>query len=109
MSFCLATARYHIAPYKALAFIDNNFVSFFPSSPWHHLEGHSKIAHLLYHWPQIEAKIREQKRGTCWRVPCDAKRVEGKSHLLHLSKAALQQLKIPADVIKAHHKAKAAR
>lgn len=94
-------------PHKALAFIDNGFMSFFLSSPWHHLEGHGKIAHILYHWPQIEAKIREQERSTCWRVSCDAKRSQGKIVHLRLLKSDLQRLEIPADVIQAHRKAKA--
>lgn len=96
-------------PHKALAFIDNGFISFFVASPWHHMGGPGKVAHLIFHWPFIEAKIREGQQGTCWRVPCDAKRAKGKIEHLRLRKTDLLALEIPKHVLEAARKAKAAK
>src|ERR1700722_6057828 len=87
-------------PHKALAFIDNGFLAFFTGSPWHHMAAHMKAAHIIYTWPVIEAKIREGQTGRCWRIPCNAKRTEGKVIDLRLSPAALEPLEIPDYVLK---------
>src|SRR6185437_2874980 len=37
-------------PHKAIAFIDNSFMSFFLASPWQHMKGHLEAAHLVHAW-----------------------------------------------------------
>lgn len=86
-------------PHKVLSFIDNGFISFFPASPWHHLRSNLQAAFLVYHWPVLEAKIREGNRGSCWRIPCSAKLIDGKLVDLRLIPVSLEPLVIPKNVL----------
>lgn len=86
-------------PHKVLSFIDNGFIAFFAATPWQHMPGHLKAAHLAHAWPAIEAKIREGEKGRCWRIPCVTKIVDGKHSDLHLSPVSLEPLVIPEDVL----------
>lgn len=89
-------SRIAYRPHQAIAFIDNGFVSFFPEEDWCNLRGHEKAAFLLYRWPSIEKTFKAASPGTCWRVPCRAKRGE-----LRLSDAELVRLEIPSHVLEA--------
>jgi hypothetical protein len=90
-------------PHLAIAFIDNEFLSFFPGEAWSHFGGADKAALMVHAWPRIAAAIRTQQRGTCWRIPC-ARRGKGALRLLD---DPLEPLKIPHEVLKAARAQKA--
>lgn len=91
--------RIAYTPHKARSFIDNKFISFFMQPPWHHMPANLKAAHIIHSWPIIESKIRNGMRGTCWRVPCQVKKVGGKHIDLRLMPTELLALEIPSHVI----------
>jgi hypothetical protein len=84
-----------------VAFIDNEFISFFPEEAWSNLKGDEKAATLIHAWPRIAATIGTAGSGTCWRIPC-AKR-EG---VIKLFDEAFDELIIPAPVLQAARAAK---
>lgn len=88
-------------PHKALAFIDNGFMSFFFATPWQQSPGHVKAAHAIYWWPAIEHKIAEGELGKCWRIPCELKMANDRLADLRLTPCGLEALVIPAHVLDA--------
>ena len=86
-------------PHKALAFIDNGFISFFFATPWQRTLGHVKAAHAVYWWPIIERQILLGPRGRCWRIPCDLKMANNRLLDLRLVPGELESLVIPEEVL----------
>jgi hypothetical protein len=83
-------------PHLALAFIDNGFVSFFPQGSWASLKAHEQAAILVHSWPKIEEAFRMASAGTCWRIPCVARKGD-----VRLADAPLTPLIIPDSELKA--------
>lgn len=81
-------------PHQAAAFIDNGFVSFFPSGSWGRLLMHCQAAHLIHSWPRAAKIIEKGVRGACWRMRCSVRQ----DHLL-LDEEEFERLEIPADVL----------
>ena len=54
-----ADGRIAFKPHKAIAFIDNGFISFFMQSPWQVMRGNLEAAHLIY----LVANNRREDRG----------------------------------------------
>lgn len=65
------SADVHIArrPHQILAFQNNELTCFFMQPPWSVQRLNVKVAHLIYWWPTIEAKIDESRVGDVWQVP----------------------------------------
>ncbi|MFL1875702.1 hypothetical protein ACIKT0_10965 [Hansschlegelia beijingensis] len=82
-------------PHQAVAFVDNGFLSFFPSEGWNELKGHQKSAVLINYFPLIEAKVSEGAFGACWRLPNPLH----KGELRFRTPALLTKLEIPRDVL----------
>ena len=89
-------ARIAYRPHQAVAFIDNGFISFFPSESWSQMPGSAKSALLIHSWPLIEAKISQAKEGSCWRIPCSYSK---KDMELKLRNDPLHPLEIPNEVL----------
>lgn len=104
-----ADERIAYTPHKAIAFIDNGFISFFMNSPWQSMRGHLKAAHLVHAWPDIEVMIRGGGTGRCWRVPCNAKMIDGRYADLRLTPIQLDPLVIPDDVLEQARQTRDAR
>lgn len=94
-----ADERIATTPHKALAFIDNGFISFFMGRPWHYLGGALSAAHIAHAWPLMATKFGEGQRGRCWRVPCSARKVDDRYVDLRLSPFEFEPLVIPYDVL----------
>jgi hypothetical protein len=83
-------------PHQALAFIDNGFVSFFPEGPWAGLQIHEQAAVIVHAWPKIEQTLKTAADGTCWRIPCVARRRD-----VRLADAPITPLVLPESALKA--------
>jgi hypothetical protein len=83
-------------PHLALAFIDNGFISFFPEGSWAGLKAHEQAAVLVHAWPKIETIVIAAPAGTCWRIPCTARKGD-----IRLADAPLTALVIPDAELKA--------
>jgi hypothetical protein len=86
-------------PHKVLAFIDNGFMSFFFSSPWHQAPGHVKASHAIYWWPIIQQRILLGPPGRCWRIPSEIRAVKGRLIDVRLAPGELEALVIPDHVL----------
>lgn len=81
-------------PHLAVAFVDNNFVCFFPAEPWSNLKGPQKAAAIVHWWPMISDLIPNVDRGTLWRMPCTSRK-----GVVRLGQEAFEQLTIPQEIL----------
>ena len=81
-------------PHEAIAFIDNELISFFPSESWSGLKMAAKSALLIYYWPLIAKKIESIDFGSCWKMPVFIQNGE-----LRLKECDFSSLEIPNHVL----------